>query len=149
MKGTAARGPLPRKTETRARPSRVGRMTCLSPAAEISISSARRATNSESMATGEPGVGASVAGLNGMPGVGEIGEMLFILERLINVREQGFTRRGKIPGTRRTSWTNHNRDSSYLALLSSYRRQHDGRKRFGRSGPWASSKQGRGAGRYQ
>lgn len=88
MKGTPASGPLPRNTETRARPSRVGRMTCLSPAAEISISSARSATNSESIATGEPGVGASVVGRNGMPDIGEVGEILFILERLLNGQEQ-------------------------------------------------------------
>ncbi len=76
MNGMAASGPLPRKTETRASPRRVGRMTSRSPAAEISISSARSATNSESMATWHPGVGASVAGLNGNPAGDEVEEIL-------------------------------------------------------------------------
>lgn len=65
MKGTAWNMPAPRSTDTRARPSRVGRITSRSPVAEISISSARSATNSESMATGDPWLGASVEGFKG------------------------------------------------------------------------------------
>ena len=64
MKGTAWSMPAPRRTDTRARPSRVGRITSRSPVAEISISSARSATNSESIATGDPRLGASVEGFN-------------------------------------------------------------------------------------
>lgn len=91
MNGIAALGPLPRSTETRPSPSRVGRMTSRSPVAEISISSARSATNSESMATGQPGLGASLAGLKGNPIGDEPEEVLFILlvaANSVNERER-------------------------------------------------------------
>ena len=61
MKGSPACSPAPRRTLTRASPSRLGRIVSRVPSALTSISSRWRATNSASIATGVPGVGASVA----------------------------------------------------------------------------------------
>lgn len=64
MKARPSSGPsLPRRTETRASPNRLGRMVSRVPSALISISSCWRATNSASMAMWVSVLGASVSGL--------------------------------------------------------------------------------------